>query len=168
MSKHGRIVNIPKGSKRVQNGKPRCFWQFGTLLGPSGHFWAISDKNQFVAPQGQSSVWLRRFWAKNHFLFEMVQKGPDGPNRVPNGQKHLGWPFRPLLDPVGPLWNIDKPAMFGHFCLFYWCGFLGHPVLTSVTTFKPQQQEWVGKAMLGPRCDKIKDIKDLTQFLNRM
>ena len=40
----------PKGSKRVQNGKPRCFWQFGSLFGPSGHFWTISDKNQFVAP----------------------------------------------------------------------------------------------------------------------
>ena len=27
---------------------------------------------------------------KNSFLSEMVQKGPDGPRRVPNGQKHLG------------------------------------------------------------------------------
>ena len=26
------------------------FCQFGTLLGPSGHFWTISDKNQHVAP----------------------------------------------------------------------------------------------------------------------
>ena len=26
-------------------------------------------------------------------------------------------------DPFGPLWNVDKPAMFGHFCLFYWCVF---------------------------------------------
>ena len=45
----------------------------------------------------------------------MAQNGPDGPKRVPNGQKHLGWPFWTLLDPFGPLWNVDKPAMFGHF-----------------------------------------------------
>ena len=29
--------------------------------------------------------------------------------------EHLGWPFWTLLDPFGPLWNVDKPAMFGHF-----------------------------------------------------
>ena len=85
----------PKGSKRVRNGKPRCFWKFWTFLGLSGHFWTISDKNQF--------------------LFEMVQKGPDGPKMVPNGQKHLGWPLWSLSDPFGPLWSVDKPAMFGPF-----------------------------------------------------
>merc|ERR1711894_411135 len=45
----------------------------------------------------------------------MAQKGPDGPKRVPNGQKHLGLPFWTLLGPFGPLWNVDKPAMLGHF-----------------------------------------------------
>ena len=50
----------------------------------------------------------------------MVQKCPDGTKKVPNCQKHLGLPFRTLLDPFGPLWNVDKPAMFGRFCLFYW------------------------------------------------
>ena len=34
-------------------------------------------------------------------------------------------PFQTLLDPFGPLWNDDKPAMSGHFCLFYWCNFFG-------------------------------------------
>ena len=27
-----------------------------------------------------------------------------------------------ILDPfgpLGPLWNVEKPVMFGHFCLFY-------------------------------------------------
>ena len=64
------------------------------------------------------------FGAKNSFLFEMAQKGPDGPKRVPNGQKHLGWPFWTLLDPFGPLWNVDKPAMLGHFWSqmgHFWC-----------------------------------------------
>ena len=59
---------------------------------------------------------------------KVVQKCPDGPKMVPNCEKHLGLPFWILLDPFGPLWNVDKPAMLGHFCLFYWCAFLGHPV----------------------------------------
>ena len=29
------------------------------------------------------------FGAKDSFLSEMVQRGPDGPKRVPIGQKHL-------------------------------------------------------------------------------
>ena len=32
----------------------------------------------------------------------MVQKGPDEPKRVQNGQKHLGWTFWSPLDPYGP------------------------------------------------------------------
>ena len=57
------------------------------------------------------------FEQKNHFPFEMVPKDPDGPKRVPNGQKQLSLPFRTLLNPFGPLWNVDKPDMFDHFCL---------------------------------------------------
>ena len=30
------------------------------------------------------------FEQKNHFSFEMIQKDPVGPKKVPNGQKHLG------------------------------------------------------------------------------
>ena len=62
----------------------------GPILGPSGPFWTILDKNDFFAPNGQSRGWQRCFGAKYQFLFETVQKGPDGPKRVPNGQKHLG------------------------------------------------------------------------------
>ena len=58
-------------------------------------------------------------------MMKMVKKCPDGPKRVPNYQKHLGSPFRTLLGPSGLLWNVDKPAMFSHFCL----RFLEHPVL---------------------------------------
>ena len=102
----------PKGTKMVNLS---LFDHLGPRLGPSGPFWTISDKNDFFAPNGQNRVLQRCFGAKYQFLFEMVQKGPDGPKRVPNGQKHLGWPFWSLLDPFGPLWNVDKPAMFGHF-----------------------------------------------------
>ena len=97
----------PKGSERVQNAKPGCFWQFGTLLGPSGHFWILSDKNKFFARWGQRRVWRRCFWKK----------------KVPNCQKHRGLPFWTFWGFFGPLWNVDKPAMFSHFCLVYWCAF---------------------------------------------
>ena len=39
----------PKGSERDQNGQTKCFWPLGTLLGPSGPFWTISDKNDFLS-----------------------------------------------------------------------------------------------------------------------
>ena len=37
----------PKGSKTVRNGKPRCFWPFGTLMGPSGPFWTTSNEKWY-------------------------------------------------------------------------------------------------------------------------
>ena len=106
---------VQKGFKRDQNGQPKYFWPFGTLLGPSGPFWTISNKNWYFAPKHLCHTILCPFRAKNHFLSEMVQKGLEGPKRVPNGQKHLGWPFWSLLDHFGPLWSVDKPAMFCHF-----------------------------------------------------
>ena len=88
---------------------------FLTIWDPFGPIWTLLGhfKQKWIfCPKW---VWRRCFGAKNQFLFEMAQNGPDGPKRVPNGQKHLGWPFWTLLDPFGPLWNVDKPAMFGHF-----------------------------------------------------
>ena len=73
--------------------------------------------NEFFAPNGQSRVWRRCLRAKNKFLFEMVQKVPDGPKtfgkRVSNGQKHLGWPFWYLLDHFGTLTSLPCLAIFG-------------------------------------------------------
>ena len=77
----------PKGTKMVNLS---LFDHLGPRLGPSGPFWTISDKNDFFAPNGQNRVLQRCFRAKYQFLFEMVQKGPDGPKRVPNVQKDLG------------------------------------------------------------------------------
>ena len=90
----------PKGSKRNLNCQPKCFGPLGAILGPSGPFWTISNKN----------------W----FLSEMVQKCSDGPKWVPKCQKTSRFT---ITYPFGPLWYVDKPAMFGHFCLFYWCVF---------------------------------------------
>ena len=42
MAKHGRLVNIPKWSKKIQNGKPRCFDNLGPFwahLNTFGLFW---------------------------------------------------------------------------------------------------------------------------------
>ena len=61
------------------------------------------------------------------------QRGPKGPKMVNLDVFHNSVPFWAHLDTFGPLWNVDKPAMFGHFCLFYWCVFLGHPVYISMS-----------------------------------
>ena len=53
-------------------------------------FGPFQTKMIFFAPNGQNRVLQRCFRAKYQFLFEMVQKGPDGPKRVPNVQKDLG------------------------------------------------------------------------------
>ena len=77
MAKHGRLVNVPQCSKRDQNGQPKSFWTFGTLLGPSGPFWTISNKNWYFAPKHLCKTLFCPFGAKKSFLSEMVQKGPD-------------------------------------------------------------------------------------------
>ena len=41
------------------------------------------------------------------------------PLRCPLSMLYVGLP----KGPFGPLWNVDKPATFGHLCLFYWCVF---------------------------------------------
>ena len=61
------------------------------------------------------------------FCLKWFKRVQTGPKKVPNGQKQFGWPFQTLLDSFGPLWNVDKPAMFGPFCLSYWCVFFGTP-----------------------------------------
>ena len=56
----------PKGTKMVNLN---VFGHLGPILGPSGPFWTILDKNDFFAPNGQSRVWQRCLGAKNEFLF---------------------------------------------------------------------------------------------------
>ena len=61
------------------------------------------------------------FEQKNHFLFEMVRKAPDGPIGVPNGQKNLGGPFRTVLDHFGMLTGLPGMAIFVCFIgAFFW------------------------------------------------
>ena len=59
-----------KGSKRVHNDQPKCFWPFGPIWTLLGNF----KQKWFFAPNGQK-VLRRCHEAKNQFLVEMVQKG---------------------------------------------------------------------------------------------
>ena len=68
------------------------------------------DDLGFFKPQMDKLGWAEVVQSKK-LIF--VYNCSDGPKRVLNGRKHLGWPFWSLLDPFGPLWNVDKPAMFG-------------------------------------------------------
>ena len=102
LAKHGRLVNVPKWSKRDQNGQPKCYWPLGTLLGPSGPFWTVSNKNWYFAPKHLCQPLLCPFGAKKSFLSKMVQKGPDGPKMGPKWSKT----FRlTILVPFGPFWT---------------------------------------------------------------
>ena len=58
----------PKGPKRDQNGQPKSFWTFGTLLGPSGPFWTISNKNWYFAPKHFCKTIFCRFGANKSIL----------------------------------------------------------------------------------------------------
>ena len=57
----------PKGTKMVNLN---VFDHLGPILGPSGPFWTILDKNDFFAPNGQSRVWGRCSGVKNQSLFD--------------------------------------------------------------------------------------------------
>ena len=77
------------------------------------------NEKLFFAEKHVRQTLLCLYGATFWFLSEMLQKCPEGPKRFT------------ILDPFEPLWNVDKPAMFGHLCFFYWCVFLGHPVLSD-------------------------------------
>ena len=120
----------PKGTKMVNLS---LFDHLGPRLGPSGPFWTISDKNDFFAPNGQNRVLQRCFGAKYQFLFEMVQRGPDGPKRVPNGQKQLGWPFRTTLEcwqacHVWPFLFVLLVRLFWDTLYFIWLIMMTAPI----------------------------------------
>ena len=77
---------------------------------PANHHCTFSC---YFAPKHLCQTLLCPFAAKKSFLSEMVQKGPYGPKRVPNGQKHLVWPFWSLLDHFGALTSLPCLAIFG-------------------------------------------------------
>ena len=104
---------------------------FWIIWDPFGPVWTLLNnfKQKLVFAQKHlRQTQLYPYEATNWFLSEKVQKCPDGPKRGPKLSKTSRLTITDPLDPFGPLWNVDKPAMFGHFCLFYWCIFWGYPV----------------------------------------
>ena len=78
----------------------------------SGPFWIISDKNEFFPQMDKVGFGGGASEQTNQLLFEMVQKVAERPKRVPNGQKHLDWPFLSLLDYFGMLTSLPCLAIF--------------------------------------------------------
>ena len=95
-----------------QNVQPMCFWPFGIRLGTFGPFPTNID---FLLRSTSAKPYFVHSVQKIHFCLKWSKGVRSGPKRVSNGQKHLCWPSWSLLDPNGPLWNVDKPAMFGYF-----------------------------------------------------
>ena len=78
----------------------------------------ISNKKWFFRSKAPPPNPILSLWDNLLIFVWNGLKCSDGPKRIPNCQKHLGFLSRTFLDHFGPLWNVDKPAMFGHFCLF--------------------------------------------------
>ena len=93
---HSKVVQRgPKGSKRVQNGQPRCFWPFGTLLGPSGPFYKDYFKRKMIfcskTPPPHSTLSL---WGNKLIFVWNGLKVSRWNQRVPNCQKRLDLPAK--------------------------------------------------------------------------
>ena len=97
----------------------------------------LSLKMIFFAPTGQSRLWRKCFEQKIIFLFEMAQKDPDGPKRVPNDQKH--WSFWSLSFPFGTLTSLPCLAIFGP----KWAIFGQSPVMNGRTQSKKKADHHV-------------------------
>ena len=104
------LQNLPtlcKGSRVFDHEEP--FWAH---LDPFGPFQTRID---ILLRSTSANPYFVHLGQKNHFCLKWSKRVQMGPKWVPNDQKHLGWPFWSLSDPFGPLWSVDKPAMFGPF-----------------------------------------------------
>ena len=97
-------------------------WVTDTFFDHLGPFWAHLDpfgpfptRIDILLRSTSAKPYFVQLGQKNHFCLKWSKRVQMGPKGVPNGQKHLGRPFWSLLDPFGPLWSVDKPAMFGSF-----------------------------------------------------
>ena len=77
----------PKGSKMANLSVFDHLGPFWVHLDPFGPF---QTKMNFLPQMDKVGFGGGASEQKNQFLFEMVTKGPEGPKRVPNDQKHLG------------------------------------------------------------------------------
>ena len=118
----------PKGTKIVNPSVFDHFLPFWALL---DSFRLFQTKIAFLLlstsakPEINIKNLLYPFGAKKSFLSEMVQRGPEGPKRIRNGQKHLGWPFWPFWTTLG-----------------HWQACHVWPVLVQNGTFLGRPQSW--------------------------
>ena len=73
-------------------------------------------QNDFLLQSTTAKPYLVHLGQKNSFSSKLIQKGPDGPQRVPNGQKHFSLPFglfRTYFDHYGTLTSLPGWAIFG-------------------------------------------------------
>ena len=111
LDKNGQTWQAFQRSKVVQNGKPKCFWSFGTPLGPSGPLLTISNKNWFFTPNPTLSIWGKKL--------DFVWNGPKGPIWAQKGPK---WPKTfglTILVPFGPFWSTLERWRACHVWPFY-------------------------------------------------
>ena len=106
------------------------FLKFGETEPPPISDWllwfSISRRGQKAYCSFPNSYWLRdmgalsKTWNGQHSLNPrkksvFVWNGSEAPRWA---QKDLKWSMAvrlTILDPFGPLWSVEKPAMFGHF-----------------------------------------------------
>ena len=120
----------PKGLKRVRNGQPRCFWPFGTLLGPSGPFYKDYFKQKMIfcsktpPPHSTLSLW------GNKLIF--VWNGSKVSRWTQRGPKLSKTSRFSISDPFGPLWTTLECWQACHVWPFLFVllvrFLLGHPV----------------------------------------
>ena len=102
--------SIQKGPKGIKMVNPNV-----DHLGPFLPIWTLLDhfrQKWIFSPNGQSRVWRRCFGANKSTI---VWNGPKGCRAAQKGPKWSKTLRLAIFIPVGLLWNVNKPAMFGHF-----------------------------------------------------
>ena len=86
----------------------------------------------------------------------MVPKGPHGPKRILNGQKHLGLQLRTLLDLFGMLTSLTCLAIF---VCFIGAFYLGHPLPKLVWLSATEGEIGKGGGHLGDLTTGQRELK---------
>ena len=96
----------PKGTKMVNLS---VFDHKGPLWAHLYSFGPFQTRIDFLLPSTSTKPCFVHFGQKNHFCLKWPKRVQMGSKGVPNGQKHLGFPF----GPIWTTWSVEKPAMFG-------------------------------------------------------
>ena len=94
----------PKGSQMVPNGQYNIFLTIWDIF---GLIWTLLDllRQKFIFCLKNTKCFLvKAVSSKNQLLSEIVQKGPNDPKKVPNGQKYV---ILTIWDHLGPFWTTS-------------------------------------------------------------